>query len=256
MLIGKNYNKPFRTDKTLTIPEIHKIFGINEKDFPQYMKSNSLVSRLIEPSKTQINKYSDLNIDYEKVKRGRKIVAIYFTFTPKKEFLTKNKKISKEKKILTQILTTFKGFRDWVMQNYKGEPIVIGAKGYNTDVIISLTETGYLHNNFSNKDLDRESAIAVWEWLYKNPHRLGKINMSRSEILTDNYKNASLAVMDAKTNEPATVSIQEVIIEEDTNSDNDNCTLIVTTHKKETNTIKDYFTVSSFKKTINQNLFL
>ena len=81
---------------------------------------------------------------------------------PKKE----NKKISSSKR------EDFNDFRKRIKKHYLGKNIVIGAKGYLPEIVISMSNTGYLHNEFSGKDLSPEDAIELWKWLYINQKHL------------------------------------------------------------------------------------
>ena len=45
--------------------------------------------------------------------------------------------------------------------------------------VISISNTGYLHNDFSGKDLNSEDAIGLWQWLYVNQNLLLPIGRDR-----------------------------------------------------------------------------
>lgn len=66
----------------------------------------------------------------------------------------------------------FKKFRERILKLYKGLDLVQGAKGFLPEVIISVSQAGYLHNQYNNKDLDRDDAIIIWNWLYENQNQL------------------------------------------------------------------------------------
>ena len=54
-----------------------------------YDRMSNLKQRIIEPSIKDINTYSDLNVKYENIKKGRKIIAFRLIFKPKTPSLTK-----------------------------------------------------------------------------------------------------------------------------------------------------------------------
>jgi len=82
---------------------------------------------------------------------------------PKKE----NQKISSSVK-----REDFNDFRKRVKAQYLGKNIVIGAKGYLPQTVISMSNIGYLHNEFTGKDLTADDAIGLWQWLYQNQDKL------------------------------------------------------------------------------------
>lgn len=69
----------------------------------------------------------------------------------------------------------FNLFRKRVLKDYRGKPLVKNIEGYLPETVISISAIGYLHNNYSSKDLSAEDAIHIWQWLYVNPHMVGNI---------------------------------------------------------------------------------
>ena len=69
----------------ISIDEIIERFDLPDS----YRRVASLKERVIETAKKEINAYSDIKIDYENIKQGRKIVGFKFTWEPNK---TKNNK--------------------------------------------------------------------------------------------------------------------------------------------------------------------
>ncbi len=66
----------------------------------------------------------------------------------------------------------FKKFRERILKLYKGLDLVKGAKGFLPETVISISHAGYLHNTYSGKDLDRDDAITLWNWIYENQNEL------------------------------------------------------------------------------------
>ena len=71
---------------TFTIEEIKKMLGIENK----YKKFNGFKEKVLEYSLKDINKNSDINLDYEFIKIGRSYISIKMKKKVKKNFKTKN----------------------------------------------------------------------------------------------------------------------------------------------------------------------
>ena len=63
---------------------------------------------------------------------------------------------------------SFNDFRARIKNEYLDMPLIKGAPGFLKDTVISLSSTGYLHNEVSKRDLDVEDAKKVWGWIYSN----------------------------------------------------------------------------------------
>ena len=63
---------------------------------------------------------------------------------------------------------SFNDFRARIKNEYLDMPLIKGAPGFLKDTVISLSSTGYLHNEVSKRDLDVEDAKKVWGWFYSN----------------------------------------------------------------------------------------
>jgi plasmid replication initiation protein len=251
MLIGKDYSKPFRTDIVLEIDFIKKLFGINEQEHKMYMKNTSVfLKNTIEPAIEQINNLSDIYVEYEKIKKGRKIHSLGFEFKPKKEYF-------KDEVIEAQIdkntpplfvpkFKKFRDFRDWVLENYTNKDLVIGPEGFLYNTIIRLSPLGYLSNKETNSDLSPDSAQELWLWLYKNPDRIGKTNLTHSEVLTQNNKNRYIEVFDKENNQNRKIKFIRVEVKED----NINCDVYVELEDGSQKVIRNYFTVDLLKNSI------
>ena len=230
MLIGKDINKPFRTDITLDIDFLHKLLGINKKEHANYISNNSLfISRVINPAILQINDTTDLDTKIEPIKRGRKISHIQFFFPPKEEFLAKRKEDpeqaqpSKENLLFFPTFTVFKEFREWLLKYMIGKKLIQGPKGYLFDVVISLSSKGYLHNDISNNDLSPDDAMEMWTWLFNNQERIGQLNLSEKEIRCFNLKGKSFMAMNNENGIEEKVTIKEIKL----SNDNENLVLVL-----------------------------
>jgi len=67
---------------------------------------------------------------------------------------------------------SFNDFKKRIIDHYTNQPLVYGAADYSNATLLTLSALGYIHNTHSNKDLCREDAIAVWQWLYINQNKL------------------------------------------------------------------------------------
>jgi len=244
MLIGKDYSKPFRTDIVLDIDFIKSLFGINEVEHKMYSKNTSvLIKNTIEMAVIQINEHSDITVSYEKIKRGRKIYSLAFEFKPKPEFIKEKKEQPPEERSTSPLFVPefkkFRDFRDWIVESYRNKPVVIGPKNYLYSTVIKITSLGYLHNDVANKDLDPDSAQSLWTWMYENQDRIGKVNLSQSEVITLNNRGRFLYVLDQKLNKKVNVKLKKVQV-----SENDvHCDVVVELENRDEKVIKNYYTI-------------
>ena len=254
MLIGKNNSSPFRTDIVLEIDFIKALLGINEIEHKGYWNNiSNLIKNTIEPAKKQINEFSDILVNYEKIKKGAKIFAIAFEFAPKAEFV-KNKIEIKEENATNPMFIpefkTFKTFKSWVVDNYLGQPIAIGPLKWKHDLIVRLSTKGYLYNELSNKDFDPDDAIVIWEWLYNNQARVGQVKMNRSEVLTDNYKGKFIFGIDNIDSKKKNFELLQIEINNESFAEHDVCNIVVGLDNGEERTINGAFTLAQLKNSL------
>jgi plasmid replication initiation protein len=180
MLIGKDIKKPFRTDIKLEIEYLRLLLGVNEKEHKEYFNNaSSFIKRCIEPAKKEINVYSDIKCDYRPIKEGRSITHVEFTFFPRDDLIIEaipdnSEKIKQVKETLSEI-SIFKDFKDFIIDKYSGREICNNVEGFLPDVIISLTDSGYLKNTTSDELLSKAKSLQVWEYLFKHQNRVGEI---------------------------------------------------------------------------------
>ena len=70
------------------------------------------------------------------------------------------------------LFADFQSFKAFVLESYKGVVVCYGAKGFTETTAISVSKQGYLHNEVSRKDLSKEDALKVWQWMFENQDRL------------------------------------------------------------------------------------
>lgn len=71
-------------------------------------------------------------------------------------------------------IPNFQIFKEFILKHYKNKTVCFGPLDYLSTTPISITSFGFLHNDFSNKDLTPEKAILVWQWMFDNQDKLCK----------------------------------------------------------------------------------
>jgi plasmid replication initiation protein len=138
-------------------------FKITLKDFKKklelekrYSRIFDLKRRVLEVAKKQINENTDILVDYELEKQGRKYTHITF------KIKSKNKKIKEAKKVGTD--NSFNSFRQKIL-----------SKVDENKVIILDDKTYQIKNRFlylDDKLLSKEEALEHWNLLFKNKDKL------------------------------------------------------------------------------------
>lgn len=72
--------------RTFRVEDLKKILGIENK----YKQYTHLKKRVLEPSRNNINETTDINLEFEEIKEGRRVAKICFTISKKKEEETPN----------------------------------------------------------------------------------------------------------------------------------------------------------------------
>ncbi|MCR2042680.1 replication initiation protein [Anaerosalibacter massiliensis] len=65
-------------ERKINIKDLREYLGIEE----EYERFYDFERSVLKVSKKEINKFTDIKINYEKIKKGRKIIAIKFTIQP------------------------------------------------------------------------------------------------------------------------------------------------------------------------------
>ncbi|MBD3807071.1 replication initiation protein, partial [Sulfuricurvum sp.] len=125
------------------------------------------------------------NLELKKIKKNNTktgaIQRLEFSFEPEIQIIEQLEQEvpkleqPKPKPQITQTKNTktyfdsFYEFKDFLIKNYKAmQQFKASSLGYNQDVTFSITQTGYIMNNYSGKLADKEDAFEIWEALYKN----------------------------------------------------------------------------------------
>ena len=115
-----------------------------------------------------MDKGTDQNLDKGKNQSLDKLIQPIGQLEPSDNHQEISKDISSSKKRRE----SYKDFKKRIIEIYAGHPLVYGPKGFKSDTLIRMSESEFLFNTVSNKDLNREDAIDVWQWLYVNQEKL------------------------------------------------------------------------------------
>lgn len=177
MLIGKDMNKPFKTDCSFEIDHLKSLLGVNAESHKEYYVNNSsFIKRCITPAVTEINLYSDLECGYKLERYGRKIKIANFWFKPKDDIVIlkeeKKVKVNKSKSLFE--IDNFKKFKNQTVETYSGKNICNGLEGFRKEDILNMSDSGYLQIN--DEVLSKTESLKIWNYLFKNQEKIGIIH--------------------------------------------------------------------------------
>jgi plasmid replication initiation protein len=153
----------------MTLDDFKKKFELEYK----YKQIFDLKRRVLEVAKKQINENTDITIDYELEKQGRKYTHITFKIKSK----NKKKEIKEVKQVGTD--NSFNSFRQKILSKVdENKVIILDDKTYKI-------KNGLLY--LDDKLLNKEEALEHWNFLYKNKNNL-QIK-SIEEIKENNLKS-------------------------------------------------------------------
>lgn len=161
-------------ERKIRLKELRKYLGIGEDE---YLRFDNFEMRVLRATKDEINEYTDLVIDYEKIKKGRRIDSILFKIEPKDsqkqvyiDYLDETYNIKEMK--FKMGLKDEKFSTEQIMTIY--EKAV--EKADNTDIdLFEYTRLNYLHvkdkarNKYAYllKALDEDYATAIARLTFK-----------------------------------------------------------------------------------------
>lgn len=131
----------FRKQKEFKLEELKKILFIEDK----YDRVYDLEKYILKVAKQEINKHTDINIDYEKIKTGRRITSILFTIESKDQ----------EREIYIEYLN--KNYKIKEMQREMG----LSNENFNSKQIINIYELAV-------KKLENEEEKNIFEYIRLN----------------------------------------------------------------------------------------
>jgi len=168
----------------MSIEKFRELMGIKDG---QYSNNKDLRKRVIDVAVNEINQ-SDIiafSISYELKKTGRKITHIKFIVHKKED----TEQTGEKQK-------NFYRWKNLIVHKYKNSPLCN-----------NLTELKYLKwtlffidkNGFLGKDvegdrtiLEKDEAFEIWEFLFKNPHKIEIVPLTQLDILHKDFKNRKI----------------------------------------------------------------
>lgn len=192
MLIGHNLHEPFRTDIKLEISFLFNFFGITEETHSEYVKnSSSFMKRCIEPARREINLHTELNVEYEIIKKGRNIDSLHFFFTPKDNFVNrvevKNTVISAPDRVPKSKYKSFKEFRNYIIDKFRGRELGNNIPGFMEETVLGMDELGYIINIKTQKLLSSAESHMVWTYFFENQERIGVVYLITELVKAKRY---------------------------------------------------------------------
>ena len=163
MLLKTETWKGNQVEYIMKLDEFREMLKLGDK----YTLYGHFKSRVLDIAKKYINEVSDIEIDFEDIKIGRKVDSI--------RFKVKRKPLKIENKVVLEKEMDFKTFKEYVVKNYTNETICNCVSGYKKDVEIMINGAGYLRNKKYGEDLTPDAAKTFWQWLYQNQNRVGDI---------------------------------------------------------------------------------
>jgi len=163
MLLKTETWKGNQVEYIMKLDEFREMLKLGDK----YTLYGHFKSRVLDIAKKYINEVSDIEIDFEDIKIGRKVDSI--------RFKVKRKPLKIENKVVLEKEMDFKTFKEYVVKNYTNETICNSVPGYKKDVEIMINGAGYLRNKKYGEDLTPDAAKTFWQWLYQNQNRVGDI---------------------------------------------------------------------------------
>jgi plasmid replication initiation protein len=147
-LLLKEYSKfgvrKFGTEELMEILKVPKSLKIY----------NNFKQKVLDRAMEDINKYTDLHITFDERKRQRKVIEI--TFHIKKNQADLNVFIGHVRENYTNVLL-------WTTPN---------------KIEIKCDDNGLLYNSKNNKTFDKETALKIWEEMFKNREIIFKSQVS------------------------------------------------------------------------------
>lgn len=120
-------------EREILLEELRKYLGIEENE---YLRFGNFENRVLKTTKEEINKYTDINIDYEKIKTGRRITSILFTIKSKDQ----------EQKIYIDYLNEFYNIKDMKIK------MGLSEENFNSKQIMAIYEKAI--EKAGNEDID------------------------------------------------------------------------------------------------------
>ena len=144
-----------------------------------YKRYSNIKQKVINKAIAEINKYSDIQVTYEEVKKGRKVESIIFYIEENKKHTTKEpKKIEKPKKANKEEQKkendALKAFRKEIIAKYNNSDkyFMIDDKTFKIKEELLFVD---------DEALKASEAIKWWKYIYKNKDKIKEVDPIEEE---------------------------------------------------------------------------
>jgi len=142
-LLLKEYDKIGK--RTFNIEELQKILRVPKSFQERY---DNFKREVLKKSEADINKFTDLEVSFKEIKRGRKVVEV--TFTIKKNF------------------TDLKAFTSFIRELYVNEILYYTQDGRP----LKCSDKGLLYYSDTMENINKVESLKLWEYLHENKAKL------------------------------------------------------------------------------------
>ena len=136
-LMLKEYSKI--GERTIEVEELQELLKV-PKSLKRY---DNFKAKVLIKSKEDINKFTDLKVDFKEVKLGRKVAKLVFIIKKNDEDL--------------------KSFIGTIRDLYTNQRLT-----YYNDMALKCDDKGLLYNSDTMKTLNKKDALKAWEYLHVN----------------------------------------------------------------------------------------
>ncbi len=177
-------------NRTIDIAHLREILDIGKQQYKLY---GHFKSRVLAPSKEEINEYTDILFDFNEVKDGKKVIAINFIINSKTSVVDVEKSINicmAVSNATQELSTRFKHLYNVEINILEMDTLV---KQYGEDRVLNCIEN--LHNslpmNYTNEILInyfKNSVVKNWDLSPKqNRHKIPQHDFDQREYSDEQY---------------------------------------------------------------------
>ncbi len=168
----------------MELAKFRELMGVKDGQYPN---SKDLRKRVVDVAVEEINRSEIIafSLSYELEKTGRKITHIKF-IVHKKE----NTEQTGEKQ------KNFYRWKNLIVKRYKEQPLcnnLIELK-YFKWTLFFIDKNGFLGKDVdgNRKILEKEEAFEIWEFLFKNPHKIEVVPLTKLDILRKDFRRKKI----------------------------------------------------------------
>ena len=166
----KQYEKIGKRE--IKINDLRSYLGIEKEEYTRF---DNFEARVLLPAKKETNKYTDIIIDYEKIKTGRRITSILFTVESKDQ----------EKEIYIDFLNEFYNIKEMKFK------MGLGEENFSTEQIMDLYEKAV--EKAGNEDID------LFEYVRLNYNHIKSKARNKYSYLLKALENDYASAIDRKS---------------------------------------------------------